>query len=260
MRLFLTFILLSFVLGCSGNPEPNNEGYFSLKFVEKDDFNATASPGVIDNFKITVTCSDRGTPIIQYYSADTEEVQFDGFADGVVVTITVEAINQNGFVIRRGYSEPITIVKNETAQSTVEIFNVPIFTNINPDSYVNVDRFVPKVFAPGEINFQLSDTVGDVSLSLTDSLSGELTLSISDDEYPDSTMPVYIATLAEGPHTLRVEDPDTHEATDINVTGYHSLSRKVLMTTAGGYLGVAGSPSAFGSNAVLYFQHLVGDL
>lgn len=250
---FLSIIV--FLQACgSGSGGAADNGYLALQFEARNEFDPDAEPGVIDNFKITVTGEGLDSQIIKYYAADTQTVQFDGFPDGSVIQITVEAINQNGFVIRRGYSDPTTIRVGEVAQALVEIFNVPIFTNVKPQSYVNVDRFVPKVFAPGEIQFQLSNTVDSVTTSLTDMLSGDITLSISGDLFVDSVRPIYITGLGAGEQTLSVEDPETLEATEVEVTGYHSPSRKVLTTTAGSFLGVAGRPGADGTNLGSYLQ------
>ncbi len=259
MKNFIIIFLCFIFLNCSGGSHGNagSSGFLALTFEEHDEFNPDAAPGIIDNFKITI--SGKGiSPIVRYFTSDTQQAQFDGFPAGSVIQITVEAINQNGFVIRRGYSESVTIQSNQTSQATVEIFNVPIFTNVKPSGYINVDRFVPKVFAPGGIQFELSDIVGDVSTSLSDVLSGDITLSISDDVYPDSTMPVYIGSLSSGEQTLHVEDPDTLEATDVQVIGYQSPSRKVMTTTAGDYLGIMARPGAQGSNLEYYFQSITG--
>lgn len=251
--LFSSFFV--FLQGCgSGSSGSAENGYLALQFEERNEFDPDAAPGVIDNFKISISGEGLDSQIIKYYAPDTQSVQFDGFPNGSVIQITVEAINQNGFVIRRGYSDPITIHAGAVAQALVEIYNVPIFTNVKPQSYVNVDRFVPKIFAPGEIQFQLSNTVDSVTTSLTDMLSGDLTLSISSDLYVDSIRPIYITGLGAGEQTLRVEDPETLEATNVEVTGYHSSSRKVLTTTSGSYLGVAGRPGADGTNLGSYLQ------
>lgn len=256
-NIIIIFIFCFFILlqGCSsGGGSASNNGYLALQFEQRNEFDPDAAPGVIDNFKITVVGEGLDAPIVKYYEADTETVQFDGFPSGSVIQITVEAINQNGFVIRRGYSDSVTIQSGQVAQALVEIFNVPIFTNLRPSGYVNVDRFVPKVFAPGEIQFQLTNTVGSVTTSLSDVVTGDITLSISGDTYADSIRPVYVSGLDAGEQVLRVEDPETLEATDVQVTGYHSPSRKVLTTTAGGYLGTVGRPGVNGSNLESYLQ------
>lgn len=251
MKHFIIIILLlSFILpACGGGTNgQGGQGYLALQFEERNEFNPNAEPGIIDNFKITVTGDGLDLPIVKFYPADTESVQFDGFPDGASVEVKVEAINQNGFVIRRGYSDPVTIHQNQASQATVAIYNVPIFTNVKPGGYINVNRFVPHVFAPGEINFQLSDTIGEVTTSLSDTLSGEVTLSVSESSYENSTRPVHIGSLSAGEHVLSVEDPDTREATDVSVTGYQSPTNKVLTTTAGAYLGVPGRAGKSGSS------------
>jgi hypothetical protein len=255
--LIITFLFLPACGGGSGSENSANQGFLALEFKERNEFNPDAEPGIIDNFKITVTGSSLDAPIVKYYSADTDTVQFDGFPDGATVEVKVEAINQNGFVVRRGYSDPVTITVNQTSQAQVEIFNVPIFTNVKPGGYVNVNRFVPKIFAPGEINFQLSDTIGEITTSLSDTLTGDVTLSVSESQYNESTRPVFISSLSVGEHVLSVADPDTKEATDITVTGYQSPTNKVLTTTAGSHFGVMGRAGSNGSNMETYLQQLV---
>lgn len=257
MKHFFIIILLSFLASACGGGAgiSGGHGYLALQFEERNEFDPDAEPGVIDNFKITVTGDSFDQPIVKYYAADTETVEFDGFPDGDTVEVKVEAFNLNGFVIRRGYSDPITIRQNEAAQATVAIYNVPIFTNVKPGGYVNVNRFVPSVFAPGEINFQLSDTIGELTTSLSDTLTGDLTLSVSESIYEDSMRPVHIGSLSVGEHTLTVKDPDTNEATDVSVTGYSTPTDKVLTTTAGAFLGIPGrtglSGSSFGEYVLL---------
>jgi len=256
---FTLIILLSIFISCGSNGiESTSGGRLYLEFKEKNDFNPNADPGIIDYFKVTLNSSHLDNPVIKTYSSDTKSIEFDELPSNAQVKITVEAFNQNGFVIRRGYSSEILIKKNEAVPAEVQIYNVPVFTNVKPNAYINVNRFVPRIFAPGEINFQLSDTFESVTTSLSDNLTGEFNLSISDDQFLNSTRPVYINELLIGDHTLTVEDPETLESTKIEVTGYESPTNKVLTTTAGGYLGVLSGIGAPSSHMGRYLQIMQG--
>lgn len=255
--LIIIFMSVLFTACGGGSTGQGAQGFLALQFEARNEFDPNAEPGVIDNFKITVTGDGLDQAIVKYYPADTETVQFDGFPNGSTVEVKVEAINQNGFVIRRGYSDPVSIRQNQASQATVAIYNVPIFTNVKPGGYVNVNRFVPRVFAPGEINFQLSDTIGEVTTSLSDALTGEVTLSVSESLFADSTRPVHIGALSVGEHILSVQAPDTFEATYVTVNGYQSPTDKVLTTTAGAFFGVPGRAGASGSSFGEYILLMV---
>lgn len=238
MKYVLVSILLMAIMSCGSQGGHQNVGYLGLTFQEEQEFDPNLDHGRIDNFKIIIQGDTLNADIVKYYSGSTKSIQLDGLEANSKINITVEAINENGFVIRRGYAENIEITANAVSEAVVSIFNVPIFTNIKPEGYINLNRFVPRVFAPGEITFQISDTFGAATTSLSDQVTENVTMSISEEQFPNQMAPVYISKLQAGEHGFQIRDPDTGESTEINFIGYQPPATQGLVTTSGAYLGL----------------------
>lgn len=259
MKRLLIIVFLIFVLnGCGSNKNGSNvsgnQGYLYLQFSENQSFNPDIDHGQIDKFKVSITGDSLANPIVNYFPYDTEKAEFDGFEDGSSINVMVEAINYNEYVVRRGYSEEIQIQAGTDNPATVSINNVPIFANVKSGGTVKLNRFVPKIFAPGEIQFEIIDTFNGEDEKLEDQVSGDVSFSInSSDE--DSVKPVYISFLSTGTHQLKVRDIDTGETTTITINAEEASDLPALATTAGGYVGSMMSTDIFvPSNMPYYFD------
>ena len=262
MKIFKTliiFITAAGLIACSSTStdvssqfNSDNPGYLSLGFIQAQSYNPTIDHGLVTQYKLTITGSGIAEDIINYYPAGTEAVTFEGFPHGSTIRVTIEALNANGITVRRGYSEDITIIGGQSVSSDITVNNVPIFANVRDGATVYNNRFVPKVFAPGEIQFQISDLFNESQSVMTDQVSNltQFSISTSDD---DSIMPIYAGQLDTGTHSLTVQDNQTGEASTIEVTVLDGSNKKALTTTAGDYLGSLISPdNSFKNNLYIY--------
>lgn len=223
--------------GSTSNGLPSSQtGFLSLSLNETQEFNPNVSHGDIDRYKVTITGSTLIAPIVKYYEAGTTSASFDDFADGTTLTVLIEYINVNGLTVRRGQSQTLTITAGQTTAASLDVNNVPVFANVRDGATVYNNRFVPEVFAPGAIEFQVSDFFNASESILSDVDSGLASFSINEDD-ATSTVSINVPELSAGDHELTVTDTDTGESSTITVTVLQGSTQNGVVTTAGAYLG-----------------------
>lgn len=241
--------------GCLGTGSATNEavGYAALSLHAAQDFNPNVVHGEISEYKVTIAGEALPSPLVRYYPAGTSEARLEGLPAGSFVTVTVEYLNVNGLVVRRGYSGNVAIRGGAVTPVEITLNNVPIFANVGDGAVVRSDRFVPTIFAPGEITVQISDEFNGEDSVLTDSVSGEASLSVSVDD-SSSLLTFRPSTLSSGIHELTVQDLETGEASTITVTVLPANGAQELVTTAGGLTGLPmSSDPSEGLNAAVYY-------
>lgn len=244
----------------SGLFNSDNPGYLSLGFTQAQDFNPNADHGQISKYKLTISGSSLDTPIERYYPVGTKDVTFEGFPGGSTLRVKIEAINVNDICVRRGLSEDILIKGGQYVSSNITINNVPIFANVRDGATVYNNRFAPKVFAPGEITFQLSDLYNGSNSVIVDQITNESLFSISSD-ISYSVTNINAPTLSVGSHELEVEDPDTNESSNIKITVLDGTKQKGLPTTAGNYVGsLMNFNTDLANNFVMYHKWQINEL
>lgn len=221
-----------------------------LNMGETAKFNPNASHGKIEKFRLRVTGSDLPQQIEQIYPYGTESATIEGLPPDSDVIVTLEAINVNDIPVRRGESQNIKIISGTNTTAELNLNNIPIFSNVRNGAIVYNNRFAPKIFAPGEINFQLSQQVGSESTLMEDIIENSTNFSIGKD-ITSSVMTVHTGELELGSHKLTVRDPDTEEASTIEIKVLDGKHKKGLATTAGAHLG---SPIGLQSNFILQQQ------
>jgi hypothetical protein len=123
---------------------------------------------------------------------------------------------------------------------------------------VNADRFVPLIFAPGEITIQLMDEFNKNVSILADIVSGEASLSVSVSDV-SSLLRFHVPSLPPGEHELTVMDTQMGESSTIALTVLPGESRPTLVTTSGGLTGLPMSQDPMeGLNAAAYYGHEIG--
>lgn len=254
-RVAIGLSLMFFFTGCLGASSATSEGtgYAILSLHAAQDFNPNAVHGEIFEYKVSITGDGLIAPLIRYYPSGTSEARFEGLPANSLVAVMVEYINVNGLVVRRGYSDRVRIQGGVVTPVDVTLNNVPIFANVRNGAIVKAERFVPLVFAPGEITVQISDEFnGDVSV-LTDATSGEALHSVSVAD-SSSLLTFHAPPLPPGNHELTVTDTQTGESSAVALTILSGESRPVLVTTSGGLTGLPMSlNSTEGLNAAAYY-------
>ena len=239
-KFFYPFVFLIFLFSLGCGQGGGAQGYLQLFLKAQQAFNPNIDHGVVQYYKVTITSENQSQPLVHYFRAGTEKAKFLGFPHGEVLQVTIDIINANGIVVRRGRSQEIVIQKGEVLPVEIFVNNVPIFANVKNGATVVHNRFLPKIFAPGEITFQLQDEFSDQVHLLQDEFTQDFSFSISPN-IATSIRPIFIQSLEPGVHGLIVEDPETKEKTEIEIQVIEGTNRKVLPTTAGGYVGAMGS-------------------
>lgn len=250
IALFL-FSTVSFI-NCGDSGASQSQGLLFLGIQQQQNFNPNADHGQIEKYKLTISGSQLDQPIEKYYSKDEQEATIEGLPAGSQVRVELEAINSNDIVVRRGKSQSIHIIGGQNAQADLAINNVPIFANVRDGAIVYNNRFQPKIFAPGEINFQVSDTLDGHFSIIEDTVSDQTHFSISE-SVKDSVLTINAAEFSIGEHELMVKDPDTGEFSKIKVRVLEGQNQKALATSAGAYLG---TPMSDQSHLVLHHRNL----
>jgi hypothetical protein len=252
MKKILMVILMVWIASCSGKGATGS-AMVSLSLRTAQSFNSTVVHGEITRYRVTVTGGNLSAPLVKYFDKTAKEARFDGFPLGTDVYVIVEYLNVNGVVVRRGRSEAVHIQKGNTTPVEITVNNVPIFANVKDGAIVANDRFVPKVFAPGGIPFQITDNFNGSANVMSDDTNALTTLSVSADE-STSVMPFHVSLLTTGTHELSVKDPVTGESTTVKVIMVESDRKKALATTAGGNVGSLMSKDKASGLSLVDFQ------
>jgi len=254
LHIILMIICLS---ACGGSSAPHGKSLLNLTFSTDHPFDPNISPGRIDHYKITISGESLSNTLVQEFSPSAGTVYFDGFAAGATMQILVEALNDNAQVIGRGRTETV-VQEDQYTDAAIALKHVPIFTNIYEGTSVYANRFVPKVYAPAGLEFQVMEAVDGNLTALPDVVSGEVSFSISEAEASVSAIrTVHTPRFAIGAHQLTVQDPSTGESSTVDVNVLDTGNVTLLHTTAGDYLGSAYATSENQpTDAVRYFKAL----
>lgn len=236
-RKVLCLILLSVPIGaCSGQRQIN------LTLILE---NARAPAGLhetdlpeiqrVQSFVVTISGSDLSEDVVTSFSAETASMQVQDIPEGETRTLTVEALNSEGMVVRRRALEEITIDKDTTEPIVVSLNTVPLFTNLRDGNRIIVSRVrIRGVGEPGG-RVVLEDSFNGSISPLLDISSDDVSLSTSAGAGDFNLVP---ASMNLGTHSLLVRDPDTEEFSEI----------KVRVVPAGSLPGTG--LSAYGASAV----------
>lgn len=235
IRLVMIVVLFVHLLDCAGPPEASRvAGNIRLVVSADRDFRTDINHGEAGEYRITVSGDSLESPIVRSFAAGTEEAQFDDLPAGANLTVALEVINVNGIVVRRGTSDNVMIRGGQVTPVSLTLRPVPIFANVRDGARIPANRFVPRLFYPGAGQVILSDSSTAGTRSLRNSLTDELSFSLSENQ---ALHPLYVGELAPGTHALEVRDAATGEASQVSVEILPPSERPVLPTSAGGYVG-----------------------
>ncbi|MBF0105237.1 MAG: hypothetical protein HQM16_07910 [Deltaproteobacteria bacterium] len=255
----LTALVLTMLAwtGCTGGGSEAPRLF--VKLVDNQPFDSASEYGQIANYRLTIQNTEKtSTPIVNIYDAGMSEVILDESVTGDAFTLVVEVINTKGHVVRRGNSGAVTMGDGSGQVLEIKINNVPVFTNLTDGNEVNVKRFVPKIFAPGGIEFEIVDLINGSERYLKDVVSDDASFSVSEGG-AGSIKTVYTEPLAEGAHQLTVRDVNTKEATTVDIKAVRHSKQPHLVTTAGGFYGTVMTKKGYDvSNLVYYYRQLTG--
>ena len=256
--IFIFIITCFLVVSCGNNSKVGNgNGRLALAITNDVDFDPNVDHSRIDYFLVSIEGEGIESPIKQKFGFDTESVTFEGLTAGKTITVTVEAVNYNGYAILRGVSENVMVGEDNTTVSNIIIKAVPVFANTYHNATVYTNRFVPKIYAPTDVEFEVADLFNGSESVLEDIISGDINFSVSAGD-TNSVKTVYAAPLQEGTQQLTVKDTDTGESTTITINVINTGQVKALQTTAGAYMGSMMSVDPYYQASTLehFFEHL----
>lgn len=256
--LIMIFMLL-LVVACGGQTGGNQAtGKLALAVKNAVVFDPNIDHSRIDYFLVSISGEGVAEPIKQKFGFDAEGATIEGLIAGKTVDVTIEAVNFNGYVILRGTQTGVAIGEDTTSVANISVNAVPVFANVGHNATVYANRFVPKIFAPQNVTFNVSSTVNGSESILQDSLSGDVNFSTSAGD-PNFIQTIYSAPLQAGPVELTVSDVTTNESTSIIVNVIDSGTVQGLPTTAGGFVGSLMSVDANNkpTNMAGYFEGVV---
>lgn len=224
------------VLACSaGDSSGTSSNGFShnlgLTISGSRSFNTSTIHGQIDHYRMTVTGDDIHKEITQDFGGTTDLAQMGGVPVGPNRTISVEALNPNGLVIRRGKAEGVTITAGVFSNITIVMHAVPIFTNITDKSAVAGRRLGLTIFGEPGSSLEVLRTDGGQSEMMSDQSVGNVLL---DTTATDGLFKMDPADLDPGVHTFRIHDRNSDEYSEVTLTIYDSLVRPGVAVNAGG--------------------------
>ena len=260
-NILISNILILVVLSaCGGDGSSSNQHHRSLNlgFSVDHPFDANISPGRIERYKITISGDALPNTIVREFDSNAGTVYFDDSTSGATMSVLVEALNSNSQVIGRGNTQ-VVIKEDAYTDAPVILNHVPIFTNVYEGSTVYANRFVPKIYAPAGMGFQVMESINGSLTALPDVVSGEVNFSVSEDAANISaSQTIHTPQFSVGTHQLMVRDMATGESSTVNVNVMDTGNVALLPTTAGDYLGSAYSTSENQPTDVIrYFKNLV---
>lgn len=236
-RDLLMIFLLMCILSCQEkNLHSDEKGFVSLTIHYEEKFNPNISHGEIREYRVLIKNKTSNQSHEYSVAADQNELVLEDYPHGDVLDIQVEYLNQNQIVVRRGYAKDIEIQGGQYTTAVLDVYNVPIFANVKDGAVVVADRFVPQIFAPGEIEFEVLNIYQGQTKKLKDQSTQESSFSVSANE--SSLRYLSIDPLPYGKQELIVTSLQTGESSKIQIFVVKRRSNKPLLTTSGGYTGV----------------------
>lgn len=228
LALALSISLLSSCSGDGGGPAQKNLG---LTISGSRSFNTDIIHGQIDHYRLTVTGPDINKEITQDFGGASEAAQMGGVPVGTDRTITVEAINPNGVVIRRGKVEGVTITAGVFSELSIVMHSVPIFTNVTDKSAVAGRRLGLEIFGEPGSELEILTRDSGAEEIMTSRSAGKALVDTSKESGLFVMDPL---ELTPGLHTFCVRDRNTQEITEVTFTIYDHLTRPGISINAGG--------------------------
>ncbi len=214
---FIILVMLSLFVGC-GSPGSGKgvegEGVLSIKVSGIPSFDANIEHGMIDMYRITISDSDIEGNIVAEFSGDADEGVVEGVPTGRGRQIVVEAINQNGEIVRIGEVYDVDV---GSGMNDVEVWldSVPVFANLRDGGVVQNTRLRIRLFSDPSHSV-IVDAISDGETSTMTDVSSNLSEIYSDEStWQGSLSP---GLLAPGEFSFMARDLTIGRGADISLT------------------------------------------
>lgn len=228
----LAFLVVATNCGSSDN-SMNLEGpHIALSVKQSKSHNPQISHGQIDHYTLTVTAPDLKIPFTHVFGGDAETGKITDIPIGSKRTLTMEAVNINQQVIRRGRAEGIDIVPGMFSTVEIVMHTVPIFVDIKDKSAVADRRLQFKLFGEAGSELGLVEEVNSAEAkNLVDQNTGRAAIDTSNREGLFTFTP---QTMNQGLHFFKVLDVKNGEESTLAVSLYEQTVRPGLSLNSGG--------------------------
>lgn len=206
--------------------------HIALSVKQSKSHNPNISHGQIDHYTLTVTAADLKIPFTHVFGGDAEAGKITDIPTGSKRTLTMEAININQQVIRRGRVEGIDIVPGMFSTVEIVMHAVPIFVNIKDKSAVADRRLQFTLF--GETGSELSlmeEASPTEAKNLVDQNTGK---AVIDTASRDGLFLFTPEVMDHGLHHFKVLDVKNGEESTLVVSLYEQTVRPGLSLNSGG--------------------------
>lgn len=254
MHSLFTVIVLLLIISCGGeNNSMSLEGpHIALSVLQSKSHNPQISHGQIDHYTLTVTAPDLKIPFTHVFGGDAEAGKITDIPTGSKRTLTMEAVNINQQVIRRGRVEGIDIVPGMFSTVEIVMHAVPIFVNIKDKSAVADRRLQFTLFGEAGSELNLMETVGSAEAkNLVDQNSGRAGIDTSNREGLFTFTP---QTMDQGLHFFKVLDVKNGEESTLAVSLYEQTVRPGLSLNSGGTASKIKNQSQLSTLGAFYYR------
>ena len=251
---YIFLVTMGFLISCGGSQSNSNTGLVSLKisnsrapaFYANLSLKNLPSPLlVVEKFRVTVTGEGIETPIVGEADGAASEISVLEIPAGPGRSISIDALNSIGDVIRRRKIDDVTISPGVVSPIQTSLNTVPQILNIRNGSIVSPDSFNARCFGePGSV-LTLDARTSEVSPASSENdvihSLAKITPAMTDGLYQfDSSLDLH------GRQIITIKDLNTGEFSKVSVLFVDARHRPGTRLSAAGSshtsvsLGVAG--------------------
>lgn len=216
--------------GLGSDAEGSSSKNLAITISGSRSFNPNISHGKIDYYLVSVSGSDMEDPVTERVGGNAEGVQVLGIPVGENRTITVEAYNINGLVIRKAVKEGVTIYSDAISSVDVAMHSVPVFTNITDGSAVSMNRLQFGIFGEPGSKLQIINAANEEEPLVDASLN----TTFVDTTNEEGVFQFNPGSLKSGSYAFSVKDIESGASSLIKIGILESLTRHGFAHGAGG--------------------------
>lgn len=238
--------MYSFLIISCGDSQVFNEGLDSqeeqldFSLISETEFNPYINHGQIEKIRMIVSGMDYSDPIIKTFPYGTSKGTLPPIKIGQKIQVEVQGLNANGIIVRKGLSDIFEVDEKYPQKIKLSYIDIPIFTNIFNGATVYQSRFVPKIFAKSNLEFQLTDSFSGSLSPLLDMISGSELISLNQIDHINYNRTVPIAPLEAGEHIVKVGNPFSGGTSEVSIQIIQDHAKHYLVTSSGYGLGTWG--------------------
>lgn len=255
MKIKILFFLLFLFAACSGGGEGDvgiSGRNLAITAINSRSFNPDVVYGQIDYYQLKVTAPDLKIPFVARFGGGVDSAKMAAIPTGADRTLTIEAFNPNGMVIRRGKKEGVSIIPGEYSHVEIVMHSVPIFTNVADKSAVCSTSMEFKVFGEPGSRLEILEKVGrDAEEPVKDRATSRALVNTAPEDGLFEHLP---EKLELGVHAFVVRDMDSEESSAVTLTLYQATVRPGIALVSGGIVTRQGNEMVMSGVGQSYYR------